>query len=170
MLNFFDHVYGALSVRIHRYLKKLRNSADISLINSNLFVGGTSDVENIAKEGIQSIVDLRKESCDDKHMIKKYSINYLQIMIADRDVPSIEETQNVVNWIETQIIEKRKVFVHCNLGRGRGPLLIVLYLISKGMNSKLAINSVKEKRSFTYLNKKQRNFIREFQNYKNKID
>ena len=170
MFSFFDHVYGGFSVRGHRYLKKLRNSADMSLINSNLAVGGTGNIKNITKKGMQSILDLRKESCDDKYMIKKYSIHYLRIMISDRGVPSIQETQNAIDWIETQIQQRRKVFVHCNLGRGRGPLLIVLYLISKGMNSKLAINIVKEKRSFTYLNKKQINFIREFENYKNTTD
>jgi len=163
MFNFFDHAYGALSVRIHRYIKKNRHLADLTIINSNLFVGGTSDIQYIVKEGIHSILDLRKESCDDKYLIKKFSINYLQIKIKDREIPSIEETQNAINWIETQIMQKRKVFVHCNLGRGRGPLMIILYLISKGMDSKSAINNVKEKRSFTFLNEKQLNFIKKFQ-------
>jgi protein-tyrosine phosphatase len=109
-------------------------------------------------------LDLRKESCDDEYMIKKFSMNYFQLMIPDRGIPTIEETQNAINWINVQIQQKRKVFVHCNLGRGRGPLLIILYLISKGMNAETAINFVKRKRCFTYLNKKQIDFIKEFQN------
>jgi protein-tyrosine phosphatase len=162
MFSIFDHIYGALKVRIHRYLIKRKKLADITLINSNLFVGGENKIEIIAKINIQSILDLRKEACHDKYTLKKNSMNYFQLRIPDRGIPTIEETQNAINWINLQIEQKRKVFVHCNLGRGRGPLIIILYLISKGMNSKSAINFVKEKRSFTYLNEKQINFIKKF--------
>lgn len=164
MFSTFDHLYGALTVRIHRYINKKKKSADISLINSNLFVGGTNDIEIIAKNNIQAILDLRKESHHDEDRLNKFSIQHFKLSIPDRNTPTLEETQNAIKWIDSQIIQNRKVFVHCNLGRGRGPLMVILYLISKGMNSESAINFVKKKRPFTFLNKKQINFIKEFQN------
>lgn len=164
MFSIFDHLYGALTVRIHRYLNKKKNLADISLINSNLFVGGTNDIEIIAKNNIKAILDLRKESNHDEDRLKEFSMQHFKLSIPDRNSPTLEETQNAIKWIDLQIVQNRKVFVHCNLGRGRGPLMVILYLISKGMNPESAIDFVKKKRPFTFLNKKQVSFIKKFQN------
>ena len=163
MFNILDHLYGALTVRIHRYINKKKKSADISLIKSNLFVGGTNDIEIIAKNNIQAILDLRKESHHDKDKLKKFSMQHFKLSIPDRNTPTLEETQNAIKWIDSQIVQNKKVLVHCNLGRGRGPLMVILYLISKGMNPESAIDFVKKKRPFIFLNKKQISFIKQFQ-------
>lgn len=164
MFGIFDHAFGAVSVRVHRLLFRLKNEADISFINSKLAFGGACSIRSLAKKQIQSILDLRDESFDDSEELKKYSVNYLRIGIQDTNVPSLDEAKKATSWIKSEIQKKRKVFVHCNLGRGRGPLMIILYLIIQGNSAQYAINFVKKKRSYTFLNKKQLSFITSFEN------
>lgn len=163
MFGLFNHLFGAVTVRIHRYLIKIKNSADVSSINSNLTVGGANNIECLVKKNIQSIIDLRDESSDDITQIKNFNMHYLRVPIKDRGTPTIKEVSQIVNWINNEIDQKRIVFIHCNLGRGRGPLLTILYLITKGMTSKSAIEKVKNIRSFTFLNQNQLNFIKKFE-------
>jgi len=129
MFGKLDHVSGAVLVRARRLLLKAKNNPDISFLNSNLGVGGACNVEGIANDGIKSILDLREESMDNPEHIKKFGINYLRIKISDRGTPSIQDTMMAVEWIKSQLSDNDKVFIHCTLGRGRGPLLAVLYLM-----------------------------------------
>ncbi len=165
MFGKIDHVYGAVGVRARRLLLKAKNNPDISLLNPNLGVGGACNVEGIANYGIKSILDLREESRDNPEQIKKFGINYLRIKISDRGTPSIQDTMMAVEWIKSKLSDNDKVFIHCTLGRGRGPLLAVLYLIYQGTEKIEAIKNVKKIRRYAYLNSKQLEFITEFQNY-----
>ena len=165
MFGKIDHVSGAVLVRIRRLLLKAKNNPDISFLNPNLGVGGTCNVEGIANYGIKSILDLREESMDNPEQIKKFGINYLRIKISDRGIPSIQDTMMAVEWIKSKLSDNDKVFIHCTLGRGRGPLLAVLYLIYQGTEKIEAIKNVKKIRRYAYLNSKQLEFITEFQNY-----
>jgi len=165
MFGKIDHVSGAVLVRIRRLLLKAKNNPDISFLNPNLGVGGACNVEGIANYGIKSILDLREESMDNPEQIKKLGINYLRIQISDRGIPSIQDTMMAVEWIKSKLSDNDKVFIHCTLGRGRGPLLAVLYLIYQGTEKIEAIKNVKKIRRYSYLNSKQLEFITEFQNY-----
>ena len=168
MFDVFDHVYGAVAVRVHRFLQRLKNRADISFIDSSLAVGGACSIENLVKKQIQSILDLRDESFDDPDELRKHSMKYLRIRIQESSIPSLDEAEKAANWIKFEIQKGRKIFVHCNLGRGRGPLMIVLYLITQGDKAQSAIKMIKEKRSYTYLNKEQLGFVERFENRKSK--
>ena len=162
MFNQYDHISGAIMVRLHRYLQRLKNNADATLIRSNLFVGGTNSIELLEDVGINSVLDLRAENNDDRIKPKKKSINYLRIKILDRGAPLEIQVKEATDWIDLEIKKDRKVFVHCNLGRGRGPLMIVLFLITQGLKLNSAIDLVKKKRRFTFFNKKQINFLENF--------
>ena len=102
---------------------------------------------------------------DNPEQIKKFGINYLRVKISDRGIPSIQDTIMAVEWIKSKLSDNDKVFIHCTLGRGRGPLLAVLYLIYQGTDKIEAITNVKKIRRYAYLNSKQLEFITEFQNY-----
>ena len=165
MFNTLDHVTGAAGVRIRRFYLSVNNNPDISFLNPNLGVGGASNIETLAKKGIQSILDLRDETEDNPDELKKYKINYLRIKIPDRSIPSLSDAKKGTDWIKSNIEQNNKVFIHCNLGRGRGPLFAILYLISQGKDKDEAIKYVKKIRKYAFLNKNQLNLIHEFQNY-----
>jgi len=165
MFNKFDHASGAVRVRIRRFFLGIKKNPDISFLEENLGVGGACDIEGLVKSGIKSVLDLRDETEDNPSDIAKYKINYLQIKIPDRSIPTLSDAKNGVEWIRSNIEQNNKVFVHCNLGRGRGPLFAVLYLISQGKDKDEAIRYVKKIRSYSYFNKNQLNLINEFQKF-----
>ena len=162
MFGTFDHLKGAGQVRLRRFLFSLQGKPDVSFINPNLGVGGVSSVKNLWEGGIKAILDLRDESQDDPIKLEKYSIDYMNLKVPDRGTPDLEHAIKAVNWIKSNIDQGKKVFVHCNLGRGRGPLLTVMYLIFQGMNPDDAIIHVKNIRPYCFFNRKQLHWIREF--------
>ena len=168
MFGIIDHLTGAIRVRIRRFYLNAKNKPDVSFLDSNLGVGGATNIEFLAKKDIQSILDLRDETEDDPDELKKFNINYLRIKIPDRSIPTLSNTKEGVDWITSNIEQKKKVFIHCNLGRGRGPLFAILFLISQGKDKDDAIKHVKKVRVYTYLNKNQLKLIKEFQDYVSK--
>ena len=158
----FDHIIGAINVRIHRFIQLLLNRPDISIVTTNLFIGGVNKIEILNKIKINAIVDLRKETYDDYDELKKYSIDYLRVRIPDHGVPSIEEAKMVLRWINSNLEKKRRVFIHCNLGRGRAPLIACIYFVKQGKNKLEAVQLIKNIRSYTYFNSKQLEWIKEY--------
>jgi hypothetical protein len=161
-----DHLSGALRVRLRRLILKLGATPDLSFINEDLAIGGVCKTDGLWKSGIQAVLDLRQEAHDDPEVIRKYSLDYLKIGVPDRGTPSAEDALHALEWIEEQLRNKKKIFIHCNLGRGRAPLLACIYLISQGMNVENAINLVKGVRSYTYFNSDQLKCLYGFRNGK----
>lgn len=155
MFSKIDHVIGAILVRLRRRQLKSLRKPDLSLIIPNLYIGGSTEINLLSQNNISSILDLRKENKDNHNELKKFSIDYLQIKIPDRDIPNNDQINSAISWINSNLKNNRKVFVHCNLGRGRAPLIACLYLISKGMTYTEAITHVKKRRRYTYFNQKQ---------------
>ena len=155
-----DHISGAVKVRFHR--KTLGRIPDSSIINQNLSVGGVSKIEYLAREGVKAIVDVRAEASDEPSDLKKFEMDYIRLEVYDRGVPTFDKAISTTTWIKNHIKNGNKVFVHCNLGRGRGPLVTVLYLISEGMKTDEAIETVKNARPYCYFNTKQLDMINEF--------
>lgn len=163
MFSFFDHIWGATDVRISRFFLKISQKNDATLILPNLFLGGINDIYLLSKIGITGILDLRKEGSDDLIELKKYSISYLNIEIKDRSCPSNEQSLQAINWINLMLNKNKKIFAHCNLGRGRAPLILCLYLITTGLSSHDAISLIKSKRRYIFLNKIQLKFLENFE-------
>ena len=151
MFSIWNHLIGAITVRIHRLFLNIVHKPDLVLIYPNLFFGGFSSLVTLKNFGINSIVDLT-ETQENKNNSNNFSIEYFGLPIPDRGVPSIDEVFVTVRWIKNELDNNKKVFVHCNLGRGRGPLLTVLYLIYTGMNKNDAIMKLNNKRSYVFLN------------------
>lgn len=135
------------------------------MVTSNLFIGSVNEIKNLNKIKINTILDLREENHDNYNELKKYSIDYLRVGIPDRDVPSIEQAKTVLQWISSNLEKKRRIFIHCNLGRGRAPLIACIYFIEHGMNKLEALQLIKNIRSYTYFNSKQLKWIKEYGAY-----
>ena len=163
MFGTIDHLYGAVGVRFRRFILEARGKPDISFLNNKLGVGGATNIERLAEIGIDSIVDLRNEAFDESESLERFGIKYLRIKVLDRKTPTLEDSMMAVSWIKNNLDKNKKVFIHCNLGRGRGPLIAILFLIFNGMLKDDAIKHVKKIRKYAFLNSKQLQFIEEFQ-------
>ena len=162
LFNQYVHIYGACGIRIKKIFCKISKKPDISIIDNFISIGGSTTIEGLSKNGITSIVDLRNEDMDNPIEIQTYSMDYLRVGLMDGGTPSEIQTKEIFVWINEKINRGNKIFVHCNLGRGRAAIIASIYLISKGMTYYDAISFVKKRRRYVYLNKKQLNFLKEF--------
>ena len=160
-----DLFTGAIGIRISRKLKSFRNKPDIVHTKGNLYFGGTTSYLQLQKAGITSILDLRAESPQEK--ISNNLLKYKKIKIIDGDVPSALQSKIIITWLEDTLNQGEKVFVHCNLGRGRATLVTALYLIHEGLSLDETLNIIK-KRKFVYLNNKQLDFLKNFKDMHDK--
>lgn len=149
-------------MRLRRFFLNVKNMPDLSIVDSNLYIGGFCKIKNLSDYGIQAILDLREEGEDDSKDLEKYSMQYLRIGIHDRGIPTLHDTQSALDWIRHHLNDNKKVFIHCNLGRGRAPLMACLYLISKDVERRSAIKLVKKSRKYTYFNQNQLQYINKF--------
>lgn len=162
MFGIVDHLSGAVLIRIRRKSYSLLGKADTSFIDTKLAFGGSCKPQVLAKDGFNCILDMRQEGKHDEKLISKLALTYLQIPVTDRKVPTLSDVQMAINWIDKNLKENKKIFIHCNLGRGRGPMMACLYLISKGADVNNAIRSIKKSRRYAYFNKNQIQFLHDF--------
>jgi len=130
----WDLVFGYVGNRLRRLLRK----PDIDFVTRSLAIGGNTEVP---KEF--TVVDLTS--------------------LPEEKSPDLGLVDLIVDRINQYCLDHRKVFAHCRVGRGRAPLISICYLIKyAGMEADVAIRRVRRRRPFTYLNKEQLNFARDY--------
>lgn len=154
-----DLVIGAIGIRLIRRYRKMASIPDIIFVQKNLAFGGMTCYERLRKLGINTIIDLRIEVSD--QVQNDHSLAYHKIGIIDGSIPSIAQVNEVLEIINYNIGKKKKIFIHCNLGRGRAALITALFLLKDGMDLESTLKIVK-KRKFIYLNNTQLNFLKNF--------
>ena len=154
-----DLIVGAFGIRAIRKYRSFCNSPDMEFVKENLSFGGFTSYSELEKKGITAILDLRAEVPEEK--IFKSKLRYKKIRVTDSGIPSSSQITQIIDWIRGYLDSKEKVFVHCNLGRGRASLAIALYFIHEGFSLESSLKIIK-KRKFIYLNKKQLDFLKNY--------
>jgi len=115
---------------------------ELTWITPDLAVGHApmsyTELESIASQGIDAIVNLCAEFCD-LHEIegqKGFEVYYLPIW--DESAPDMEEIEKALAWLDEAIYLGKKVLVHCRHGIGRTGTFVTSYLLRKGLGLKLA--------------------------------
>jgi predicted ATP-grasp superfamily ATP-dependent carboligase/rhodanese-related sulfurtransferase len=132
---------------------------NVSRLNGILF-GPALSYEKLKKLGVKSIIDLREDREKSKVSIP-HGINYYSFPIKDDSAP--EPTSfHVLTSLVDELLQKGNVYVHCRLGRGRAPMVVIAYLISKGLTLETAYQTVYDVRPYTYLNPIQKKSLYDF--------
>lgn len=140
LLRSADHLY-----RHYSGLPFLRYSA----ITPQLYLGGqyySQALDDINAIGITAIVSMRERPI--KNLKGFENIKTLHLKTKDLQAPTIENLQKGIVFITNEIDAGGKVYVHCHFGEGRGPSMVIAYLMSTGIMLEDAIAMVKKVRPF----------------------
>ena len=135
-----------------------------SWIDKNIAVGSAFDKEDapkIKQLGIDAIVDVRSEGRDDQKMLEDLGMRYIHIDVDDRYAPSRSQIRSVFEFVFPFLNQNKKIFVHCQNGYGRSPLVVISILMEKGMSVGDAIQLVSERHTDLAFTPQQEQFIEE---------
>jgi len=132
---------------------------NISRLNGISF-GPTLSYERLKKLGFRSIIDLREDH-EKSDVIVPSGINYYSFPIKDDSAPNMESFNSLISIMD-KCLQRGNVYVHCRLGRGRAPMVVIAYLISKGLTLENAYQTVYDVRPYTYLNLIQKKSLYDF--------
>ncbi len=136
--------------RLHEWATDLwPTQLNLSWISGNLAVGGSfarKDIPLLAAQGLTAILDLRAEAQDDAEALGQHGIQLRCLPAPDREAPSPDEMVAAVRWVLDHLDRGGKVFVHCEHGVGRGPLLGCAVLVAQGYSAPEALRLVRIRR------------------------
>jgi atypical dual specificity phosphatase len=134
-----------------RFLGMRAFSPFYSEINSSIAVGSLplnrDDVFELHAKGVRAVVNMCRENIGPKHIYDELDITQLRVSTPDLCEPSIGGVLDALDFIETQILGGKKVFIHCKGGRSRAVCMTACWLVSTGMSSHDALKLIKTQRS-----------------------
>ena len=114
--------------------------------------------QELLQEGIRAIISLEEDRSDTPFGVDYY----LWLPTTNDTAPTQQQLQVGSDFISQLVQLKQKVYVHCMLGHGRAPTLVVAYLISTGLTVEQAISQVVARRPVVHLNDAQMRALNEF--------
>lgn len=132
----------------HRYLYGMPNIKK-SQITANLFLGSQYNLIGLKKLkalGITAIVNMRTHSVYSE--AQHEGIKYLHLPTIDNTPPTLEMLLKGAEFVDKEIKNGGKAYVHCRQGLGRGPSMAIAYLIKAGATYEDAFKLVKSVRTF----------------------
>ena len=118
-------------------------------ITADLFLGSQYNklgLKKLKALGITAIVNMRMHSVFSEATYE--GIKYLHLPTVDNTPPPLDVLMKGATFIDDEIKNKGKVYVHCRQGLGRGPTMAMAYLIKIGLTYEDAYNRVKAVRVF----------------------
>jgi protein-tyrosine phosphatase len=131
-----------------RYLTGLPQ-AKRSLITPNIYLGGqygVHSVKTLKKLGASAIVNMRTHPIPKE--LESLGIRSLHLSTPDKTAPTISQLKKGAKFIETEVKNGGKVYIHCLFGEERGATMTIAYLISTGLTYDDAFQLVKKVRTF----------------------
>ena len=124
---------------------------DLKWITDNLAVGYAPmfqvDLDTVAQEGIQAIVNLCGEFCDLHEIQTEAGFDVYYLPIPDECAPDMGAMETAFKWVDDAISRGHKVLVHCRFGVGRTGTFVTAYLMKNGLDMKAAGKTLKSTRA-----------------------
>lgn len=116
----------------NRFARARDPVAPLHEIRPGLFLGRRllpSDLPLLKQHGIDAILDTTVEFDALDRSAAHAPIAYLNVPIFDHGTPHIEQLHRAVLWINQRRKQRRRVVIHCALGRGRSATILLAYLL-----------------------------------------
>jgi protein-tyrosine phosphatase len=112
-------------------------------------------IRSLLDAGIVSFVDLTERGerplynglLHSQRRKKMLATEYNRFPIKDKEIPQKKEMVDILDFIDLQIYNKKKVYVHCFRGLGRTGTVLGCYLIRHGATGKEALATIKQLRN-----------------------
>ena len=98
------------------------------------------------EEGIRAVVTLTPEELPEA-ALRETNLQSSHIPVPDFAAPTPAQIREGVDFIRLRLDAGEPVLVHCGSGYGRTGTMLACYLVSTGMDSDQAIETVRRKRS-----------------------
>ena len=115
----------------------------------------------LVRRGVTAVINLRYEH-DYQNEIGGLPLRYLYLPTVDNTAPSQAHLWQGVQFIEHELAQGGKVYVHCWEGLGRSPTLIAAYLVHLGMTPSEAWAKIRAVRPFIRPTETQQARLEEF--------
>lgn len=148
-------IWAVLIINFRRFADHgWRQTTGMPLLRKNaitpeLFLGGQYSRRGLRKMhdfGIRAIVNMRENLPFPQEVYEKLDI--LHLPTADLQASTVEQLREGIEFIGTHVKQGQKVYIHCRWGEGRGPSMVLAYLISTGMTLDDALSLVQSVRPF----------------------
>lgn len=126
----------------------------------NIMFGPALSNERLSKLGVRHIVDLREdqEKSNDNPPSEDCRVQFHELPLTDDTAPSIETFTSAISLID-DLLKEGKVYIHCRLGTGRAPTIVVGWLLSHGFSLDEAFALLYSKRPYSSLNMVQKRSV-----------
>lgn len=134
-------------------------------IDDHVLLGALPMKHHVARlkgEGIGAVINTCREYPGPLALYREAGIEQLYLPTVDFTPPTLEHLESGVAFIQRQIHEGRKTYIHCKAGRGRSATVVMCYLISKGYSPGDAQKLLIEKRPHVVSSLAKRNVVIEF--------
>ncbi len=154
--------------KIKAYLIMIRRNInrpqELDWVVPDLAIGSDiRDLDFLKRHGISAIVGLQAERSDEESRLLNAGMEYLHVPIKDGHAPELSQIQSMVDWINKQTQNGRKVYMHCAAGVGRAPTMAMAYLVSTGLTADQAFAEIKLKHHDTDPGPRQLDAVREYE-------
>jgi dual specificity MAP kinase phosphatase len=113
--------------------------------------------------GITAIVSMREDSIYNEAHFEGF--NFLHLPTVDNTPPKMDDLIKGTEFIDTEVKRNGKVYIHCRQGLGRGPSMVIAYLLKIGTTYDGAFALVKSVRPFIDLTPLQIQRLKELETY-----
>ncbi len=125
-------------------------------------------LDELHDRGIRILVSLDEVGLDPA-LVQAHGLQHRHIPVTDFEPPSLEQAREFAKLVSTSLEAGEPVAAHCQGGIGRTGTLIASYLISQGMTPDEASELVRAKRPSSIETDSQREFLREFAEYVDRL-
>jgi len=135
-----------------------------SRVTPALYVGGQYGQRGrrkLEQLGVTGDVNMRTEFDDAAHGLAL--AHYCHLPTVDDDAPSLHHLETGAAFIQREIAEGGKVYIHCAGGVGRAPTMAAAYLITQGMTLDSALDLIRQTRPFIRIMPPQMDQLRHFE-------
>lgn len=126
---------------------------NVTQIDELLFVGGQFRARQwpaLHALGIRAVLSLQAEYED--QFFGPPPARTLRLEVPDFHAPTVEQLHAAIAFIESAHAERLPVMIHCHAGVGRAALTASAYLMSRGLKSSAAFDTIRRARPIVVLN------------------